>query len=99
MSEASVDAAIPGSDLIGAGIADLAAGRTTVEALLVLLARDRLLGLGFDISALDIEHPEARMYELIEQDVGARRAHGRYNALRRRMLSFIRSMTGASSTR
>lgn len=83
--------ALPGADLVVTGLADLAAGRETIESLLVLQASGRLSGLGYEVPVLDVDAPEARMYELIEQDVGPGRAHGRYNALRRRLDSFIRS--------
>jgi hypothetical protein len=39
------------------------------------------------------------MYELIERTVGTRRAHARYNALRRRLSSFVRAAPKASSPR
>lgn len=83
--------ALPGSDVVRAALADLAGDRLTIEALLVLQAATRLRGLGFEVPDLDVVRPEDRMYELIENEIGERRAHARYNALRRRLLSFIRA--------
>ena len=94
-----IDDAIPGSDLVRAGLADLAAARLTIEALLVLQARERLRGLGDGVPDLTVEHPEARMHELIEGEVGPRRAHARDNALRRRLVSFIHAAPIPSSGR
>lgn len=82
---------LPGPELVATGLADLAAGHETIEGLLVLQASDRLRRLGDHVPAITIDRPEARMYALIEQDVGPRRAHGRYNVLRRRLVSLIRS--------
>jgi hypothetical protein len=89
--------ALPGADLVATGMADLAAGHETVEGLLVLQASDRLRRLGYDVPAVPFDRPEARMYALIEAELGPRRAHGRYNALRRRMDSFIRSSAVAGA--
>jgi hypothetical protein len=89
--------ALPGADLVATGLADLAAGHETIEGLLVLQASDRLRRLGFDVPVVSLDRPEARMYALVERDVGPRRAHSRYNALRRRMVSFIHSASVASA--
>jgi hypothetical protein len=89
--------ALPGADLVATGMADLAAGRETIEGLLVLQATDRLRRLGYEVPELTVDRPEARMYALIEQEIGPRRAHGRYNALRRRLGSFIRSSAVAGA--
>ena len=97
MSPIAIDEAIPVSELVRAGLADLAAGRRTIEGLLVLQAR-----IGFEAGASWCPtwlsaNPAAEMYELIERDVGPRRAHARYNALRRRLSSFIHSAPFAAS--
>jgi hypothetical protein len=87
--------ALPGSDLVVAGLADLEHGRLTIEAMLVASAADRLGRIGVVVPMPVPDDPEARLYALIEAQVGPRRAHGRYNALRRRMLSFLRSASHA----
>jgi hypothetical protein len=92
-----VPPALPGADLVGAGLTDLASGRESVESLLVALAATRLRRLGYPVpeapSATD--RPELRLYALLEAEVGPARAHGRYNALRRRLASFLRAAAGA----
>ncbi|MGH9178082.1 MAG: hypothetical protein ACRD0N_05955 [Acidimicrobiales bacterium] len=80
---------LPGSELVAAGLADLAAGRQTVEALLASLAASRLRALGFTVTnpVPDADH---RLWEtLATEDPDA--AHGRYNALVRRLVSFERA--------
>jgi hypothetical protein len=82
---------MPGADLVTIGLADLAAGRETVEAMLVSCARARLLRLGYVLATDAVESPERRLYALVEAQVGPERAHSRYNALRRRLVSFLES--------
>jgi hypothetical protein len=94
-----LDDGLPGADLIRTALEDLSAGRATVEALLVLEARSRLQALGYEVPRLAIASPRERMYELIERQVGPQRAHARYNALRRRLLSFIHSARFSSAAR
>lgn len=96
MSATVIEDAIPGSDLVRTGLADLAAGRETIEAMLLLQARERLSRLGYDLPDVAVAWPEGRMWELIEREVGPRRTHSRYNALRRRLLSFLRAAPVAS---
>lgn len=82
--------ALPGGDLIEIGFKDLAAGRHTVEALLVAIGAPRLRALGFKLPASLPADPEHRLYDLLkatDQDS----AHSRYNALIRRLVSFERT--------
>jgi len=80
----------PGADLVAAGLTDLAEGRQTAAALLVCVARTRLRSVGVDVPALDVDHPWHRLYDLLAED-DARTAHGRFNALVRRLASFARA--------
>lgn len=80
----------PGADLVASGLEDLAAGRETIAALLVLMASTRLRSVGLDVPSLPVERPAHRLYDLLVQD-DARSAHGRYNALVRRLASFARA--------
>lgn len=84
---------LPGDELIDAGVRDLAGGRRTVAALVVSIGAPRLRLLGIDVVApiADAEHELFRV--LAEQDADA--AHGRYNALVRRLVSFERSASCA----
>ena len=80
------DLGLPGGATVDAGLADLAAGRTTVESLLVSLAEPRLRREGVPIGAVEAD-PEQRLYELLARKEGDL-AHARYGARLRRMVSF-----------
>lgn len=87
---------LPGADIVELGIADLEAGRETVFALLVAIGAPRLIGLGFDLPSLP-SHPEHRLYALLTEE-GIDSAHGRYNSLIRRLVSFERAAKGARAS-
>lgn len=80
---------LPGADLIEAGIADLARGAVTVEALLVSIGAPRLRALGWNLPAT-LPNAEERLYEQLSASHGDG-AHSRYNALVRRLVSFQRA--------
>ena len=86
-------AELPGEDLVTAGIRDLSRGVVSREALLVSIGAPRLRQLGFDLPAT-LESPEHRLYELLRTEYGDA-AHGRYNALVRRLVSFERAAGSA----
>ena len=54
--------ALPGADLVEAGLRDLAAGRLTVHALLVLVGAARLRRIGLDVPRADVARPEHALY-------------------------------------
>jgi len=84
----------PGGDRIARGLKDLEEGRESIDSLLVSIGAPRLRRLG-----LDIERPfstaEHRLYHLLAQDAPDR-AHSRYNALIRRLVSFERALECAA---
>jgi len=80
---------LPGGDLILTGCNDLARGMETVAALLVSIGAPRLRRLGYDVPR-PLPTPERRLYELLSRNDSAS-AHGRYNALVRRLVSFERA--------
>ncbi len=80
--------ALPGGRLVAKGLADLANGRESVEALLVASGRPRLERLGLAVPIVD--SPEHRLYELLAR-TDPDSAHSRYNALVRRLISFERA--------
>jgi hypothetical protein len=80
---------LPGGDLILAGIEDLRRGLETVPALLVCVGAPRLRRLGFEVPAT-VANPEHRLYALLARS-DEPSAHGRYNALIRRLVSFERA--------
>lgn len=84
-----MDASLPGAELVEKGIADLARGEETIEALLVSIGAPRLRELGFELRE-PIRDAEERLYLQLARDHGDD-AHGRYNALVRRLVRFERA--------
>lgn len=84
---------LPGGDLVKAGIADLEAKTESVPALLVAVGAPRLTALGLSIPATP-PNPEHRLYALLARD-DPDSAHGKYNALIRRLVSFERALACA----
>ena len=80
---------LPGGDLVAAGLRDLEQGTETVAALLVAIGAPRLRRLGFAVPRTAAD-PERRLYALLARD-DPDAAHGRYNALVRRLVSFERA--------
>jgi len=80
---------IPGSELVEAGLRDLAEGRCTIPALIVSIGAPRLRQLGLEVTS-PIENAEHALYELLAAE-DADSAHGRYNAFIRRLVSFERA--------
>jgi hypothetical protein len=81
---------LPGHDLFSAGVADLQAGRRSEAGLLVSLARTRLIQAGLDVPRAATDRPSHELYDLILEQ-SPTNAHGRYNALLRRIVSFARA--------
>lgn len=77
---------LPGGERVDAGLADLAAGRTTAESLGVSVAAPRLRREGVPIGAV-LDDPERALYRLLSRTEGDL-AHARYNALLRQLVSF-----------
>jgi hypothetical protein len=80
----------PGGDLVATGLRDLAAARDSLEADLVLIGAPRLRQLGFDVPLDRSAGAEHRLYLRLAAAHG-RAAHGRYNALIRKLVSFERA--------
>jgi hypothetical protein len=87
-------AELPGAELILAGLDDLKAGRETCEAFLVSIGAPRLRRSGVDIPTA-IPDPEHGLYQLLAIDEPDS-AHGRYNAMIRRLVSFERALECAA---
>ena len=85
--------ALPGGDLVLQGLRDLRAGIESIESLLVQIGATnlRLRGLDVPVSA-DSETPEHRLYARLRREHGPA-AHGRHNALVRRLTSFERALS------
>lgn len=82
---------LPGGELIRQGVEDLAAGRESEAALLVLIGLPRLRRLGLDLPEAIANFPEHRLYGLLA-DSDPDSAHSRYNALVRRLVRFERAL-------
>jgi hypothetical protein len=85
---------LPGSELVDAGLRDLADGVESAEALLVSIGAPRLERLGLAVPA-PFDEPETRLYELLARE-DPDSAHSRYNALARRLVSYERAAECAS---
>lgn len=90
-----MDPGLPGAEMIAGGLADLARGTLSPEALLVLIGAPRLRALGIDVPLPPPDfHPEHALYELLSTEDPAT-AHSRYNAAVRRLVSFERALACA----
>lgn len=87
---------LPGQDLFEEGVADLRVGRTSQASLLVSLARTRLTAVGLDVPPSASDSAAHDLYDLLAAE-HAESAHGRYNALRRRIASFAQAAEHAAS--
>jgi len=84
---------LPGASLVAAGIEDLRRGAETIPALLVSIGAPRLRRLGYAVPPATAPDPEQRLYALLARE-NTDTAHGRYNALVRRLVSFERAAEG-----
>lgn len=79
---------LPGAEIVLPGIADVAAGRETVNALAVESAASRLRRSGLDARTANADTPAAhRLYAQLREELGDG-AHSRYNAILSRVASF-----------
>ena len=85
-----VPADLPGADLVAQGLEDLARGEETLASLLVAIGAPRLRQLGLTVPGAPAQ-PEHRLYALLARE-DSDSAHGRYNALIRRLVSFERAL-------
>jgi hypothetical protein len=78
-------AGLPGEMLVRQGVADLRAGRRTIAACAVDIARSRLHSAGIQWQSTGLE-PELELYSLLRREGGD--AYSRYNAILRELASF-----------
>jgi hypothetical protein len=80
---------LPGAEIVLPGLADLAAGRETVNASAVQSAAPRLRRAGLDAPSAERGEPPAahRLYAQLSEELGDA-AHSRYNAILARVASF-----------
>jgi len=65
--------------------------------MLVAMAAPRLRALGIDVPGVRVERPSHRLYDLLAAE-HADAAHGRYNALVGRIVSFARAAEHAHAS-
>jgi len=82
--------ALPGEDLIEAGLKDLRDGRESIAGLLVAIGSPRLRRLGLDLPSDLSSNPEHRLYHLLAKD-DSDSAHSRYNTYLRHLTMFAHS--------
>jgi len=82
--------ALPGEELITAGIRDLERGVESPASLLVSIGAPRLRRLGLAVPE-GFDSPEHRLYQLLSVEHGDA-AHSRYNALVLRLVSYERAV-------
>jgi hypothetical protein len=87
-------AGLPGAELIEEGLRDLSAQVESVPSLLVSIGAPRLTRMGVVLPRVEPK-PEHRLYVLLQAAHGDA-AHGRYNALIRRLISFERALECAN---
>jgi hypothetical protein len=87
---------LPGADAIRAGLQDLAAGRESVESLLIQIGAPRLSWLGVVLPAKPDADADRRLYRLLEAQHG-NGAHSQFNSLIRQLISFERALEGRKS--
>lgn len=85
----------PGEELVRKGTLDLVAGRESEAALALAMAASRLRAVGIEVPECGCGDPAHRLYEVLSEHDAAG-AHSRYNALVRRLVSFLRAAEHAS---
>ena len=95
----ALEGKLPGEDFVEEGLTDLAQGRITELALLVLIAGPRLRGLGIDVPERSFSQPyEHELYDRLEERLGSA-AHSYYNSLIRRIVSYAHALERERSSR
>lgn len=95
---ASKTAELPGAELVAQGLADLREGRESDESLLLQSAWERLQEIGVSLPTAPRGDAAECLYARLVDRQGASAAHSQYNALRRRLVSYMNSASGGSTT-
>jgi hypothetical protein len=90
MEDRLIDDALPGAELVRAGLSDLARGVESIPALLVAIGAPRLRSAGIELPERLPDSPERRLYDHLARE-DADSAHSRYNAWIRRLVSYERA--------
>jgi len=88
---------LPGGALVRAGLADLGAGRRTVPAYVVQIAKRRLVNAGLmpEGDGRPVPDAELQLYRLLREEGGD--AYSRYNSLLRELVSFENALNQRST--
>jgi hypothetical protein len=79
------DSALPGAEILAAGLSDLERGAATSSALAVLVVARRLRQAGIDVPTLELDaSPELTLYAQLNREE-VRDPYGTYNSLLRRL--------------
>ena len=82
---------LPGATAIRAGLEDLAAGRESVESLLIQIGAPRLSWLGVILPSSPNVNADRQLYQLLSLQHG-NEAHSQFNGLIRQLVSFVRAL-------
>jgi hypothetical protein len=89
---------LPGAEIVLAGLADLEAGRESINASATQSAASRLRRAGLDAPSAEGNVPAAHeLYERLSNELGDG-AHSRYNAILARVASFAGAVERARSS-
>jgi hypothetical protein len=89
---------LPGAEIVLAGLADIEAGRPSVNASAVQCAAPRLRRAGLDAPSAEGDVPAAHeLYRRLSDELGDG-AHSRYNAILARVASFAGSAERARAS-
>lgn len=93
---ATVWGQFPGAHWIVAGLTDVARRQTTQASMAVLVAKPRLIGLGFVFGdgGFDVQDPESALYTILSKQHGDD-ANAAFNAIRQELVSFANAFDHA----
>lgn len=83
------DLALPGAELVEAGLRDLRDARETVPSLLIASFSTRLREAGLPVPRHSIIDPELRLFDLLARTRPD--AHSHYNGLVQRLVSYLQA--------
>ncbi len=85
-----IDPNLPGAEIVAPGLVDLRDGKASVEALLVSMARPKLIWLGLDVPEPLLDPEMTLFHRLMARDPEC--GYRDYNSLRRRLDRFCRAL-------
>ncbi len=86
----------PGHEFIEQGLLDISQAKSTIYSALLFSAKSRLENLGIVLNGVSPIDPSMELYQSLYLQYGDA-AHSKFNALNRRLISFMRSVEGELS--